>query len=130
MDLWETDAPAHTLNGTVDGSSGTNGTVRDYEEFKFLTFVRWRPEGLLRVWRCPGAGAVLLRAAGRWALPRSSRGDRTVQNSEAIAPSKGRALLARTPGPKQVLATISKHDPSIPLFYNYDFHIVHEPLGG
>lgn len=24
--------------------------------------------------------------------------------------------------------TIQAHDPSIPLFYNYDFHIVHEPL--
>lgn len=65
VDMWETDSPANELNGTKDGSSGTSGTVRDYEEFKFLTFV---------------------------------------------------------------LNTISEHDPSIPLFYNYDFHIVHEPL--
>jgi arylsulfatase I/J len=65
VDLWETDAPAHTLNGTKDGSFGTNGTVEDYEEFKFLTFV---------------------------------------------------------------LDTIQAHDPNVPLFYNYDFHIVHEPL--
>ena len=27
-----------------------------------------------------------------------------------------------------VLKTIQQHDPSVPLFYNYDFHIVHEPL--
>ena len=27
-----------------------------------------------------------------------------------------------------VLNTITAHDPSVPLFYNYDFHIVHEPL--
>ena len=27
-----------------------------------------------------------------------------------------------------VLKTIQAHDPSKPLFYNYDFHIVHEPL--
>eukprot|EP00729_Bicosta_minor_P018749 gene18749-28568_t len=65
VDMWETDSPANELNGTKDSSSGTSGTVRDYEEFKFLTFV---------------------------------------------------------------LNTISEHDPSIPLFYNYDFHIVHEPL--
>eukprot|EP00039_Didymoeca_costata_P020357 m.340990 g.340990 ORF g.340990 m.340990 type:complete len:528 (+) comp19698_c0_seq1:49-1632(+) len=29
---------------------------------------------------------------------------------------------------KFVLATIQAHDPTTPLFYNYDFHIVHEPL--
>ena len=65
VDMWETDDPAYKLNGTQDGSQGTNGTVEDYEEFKFLRFV---------------------------------------------------------------LDTIEAHDPSVPLFYNYDFHIVHEPL--
>eukprot|EP00912_Choanoflagellata_sp_UC4_P000209 UC4_evm2s134 len=27
-----------------------------------------------------------------------------------------------------VLETIKAHDPTVPLFYNYDFHIVHEPM--
>merc|ERR1712072_1330056 len=65
VDMWNTDAPAHKLNGTKDGSKGTDGSVEDYEEFRFLSYV---------------------------------------------------------------LKTIEAHDASVPLFYNYDFHIVHEPL--
>jgi arylsulfatase I/J len=35
VDLWNTDKPAYGENGTKDGSSGTSGTVEDYEEWKF-----------------------------------------------------------------------------------------------
>lgn len=65
VDMWETDHPANTENGTKDGSNGTTGTVEDYEEYKFE---------------------------------------------------------------QHVLSIIENHDPSTPLFLNYDLHIVHEPL--
>ena len=60
VDLWQTDHPAHGLNG-----SRTIGSVVDYEEWKFE---------------------------------------------------------------QQVLSIINSHDPSTPLFLNYDPHLIHEPL--
>lgn len=60
VDLWQTDHPAHGLNG-----SRTIDSVVDYEEWKFE---------------------------------------------------------------QQVLSIINSHDPSTPLFLNYDPHLIHEPL--
>eukprot|EP00947_MAST-08B_sp_MAST-8B-sp1_P005800 g5800.t1 len=35
VDLWDTDHGATHAHGTLDNSSGTTGSVRDYEEYKF-----------------------------------------------------------------------------------------------